>query len=137
MKKKGDKYLKDRDLIVDDTSRLGLYDVSRRLKSLNTTKNKLVSYRKKCRINIKHSKADIVDCDKRIAEIDKELAELQLPSNGLIVSEHALLRYLERYKGINLDTIAEEIKELSKSEIVQRGNTIVTIADTKQTKKEK
>lgn len=43
----------------------------------------------------------------QLASINKEIAQLQ--DSEIIISEHAILRYLERSKDISIDTIKNEI----------------------------
>lgn len=118
-------------LTADQTQRLISYDTSRKLKSLNTTRSKLLSQAKKCRIQIKQAENDLLDIKKRIGEIDVELDSIER-DNPTVVSEHALLRYMERYKNINLDDIANEVANLPEEKLVRKGNSIVTILEDNQ-----
>ncbi len=50
----------------------------------------------------KHQKAE-----QQLGSINKEIAQLQ--DSEIIISEHAILRYLERSKGFDIETIKNEI----------------------------
>lgn len=110
------------------SARQPAYEASRQLKSLNVTKAKLLSHRKKCRIAIVQAEADIIDTDKRLAELEEQLQGVNL-DNPIVVSEHAILRYLARHKGLDLDEVIRGVMKLPPDMLVQKGNTIVTIID--------
>jgi hypothetical protein len=114
-------------VIIHDADKIHSYEVSRRMKSLNTTEGKLLSVIKKARIAIHQAECDIADAKERLLALRAEAATLE--SKGVVVTEHALLRYLARYKGIDLDAVANEIKYLPEDAFIQRGNSIVTIVE--------
>lgn len=118
-------------ITTDGSQRISNYDLSRKLKSLNTTRAKLLSLRKKYRIQIKDAEDNIKDVENRLAKIDKELENLDL-NNDIVVSEHAILRYLMRYEGLDLDSISKKVEKLHNEQpnhVVRHGHTIVTIID--------
>lgn len=51
----------------------------------------------------------IDDFQKEIVSIEGKIASLQKKTKQLIISEHAILRYLERVKGIDLEQIRSEM----------------------------
>ncbi|MEW6732137.1 MAG: hypothetical protein AB1489_12485 [Acidobacteriota bacterium] len=76
----------------------------------------LESRRDKLTVEVEHlleqkRELDRTYCDKKkkLEEINKEIQKLRTTSPEPIVSEHALLRYLERVKGIDLHAIKREI----------------------------
>lgn len=117
-----------RELTVDQTKRETNYEITRRLKSLNTTRGKLLSFAKTCRTQIKRSQADLADVTRQLEQVEAELAAIDRDC-PVVVSEHALLRYLARHKGIDLDKVAVEVSELPEDLVTRKGNTIVTILE--------
>ena len=99
---------------------------SRKLKSLEVTEGKI-----KNRIKMLEAQRDEVQHELSVAigQMDKVVVEKryidQLKSP--IVTEHALLRYVERFWGVDLDKAHEEILLLPESEKVKAKNTIVTV----------
>lgn len=103
-------------------------DRSRKYKSLTVTKTKLVSWRKSCQIEMKQAAADMADADKRLIDIEIQMAKLKEETGGdPIVTEHALLRYVERRMGVDLDKCLQEIIKLPKKDVVMMGQTIITV----------
>lgn len=106
--------------------KLNALERSRKLKSIEVTEGKI-----EARIRTLKSFAD---------DVEKELQECYANQNRLamekrhidmqkspIVTEHALLRYVERFWGIDLVKAHEEILLLPETEKVRAKNTIVTV----------
>lgn len=111
--------------------KLNALERSRKLKSIEVTEGKV-----EARIRTLKSFRD---------DIDKELGECYANQNKLaeekrhldmvkspIVSEHALLRYVERFWGIDLVKAHEEILLLPESEKVMAKRTVVTVFPDKE-----
>jgi hypothetical protein len=59
----------------------------------------------------------------QILKLDNEIKKLKSKNDGLIVSEHAILRYLERVVGIDLEQIKSKIiSEKTQTMIETLGN---------------
>lgn len=57
-----------------------------------------------------------------LEQVDKAIHDLTGEEAEPVVSEHALLRYLERVKGIDLDAVRDEILDGRRSSIRQLGS---------------
>lgn len=101
---------------------------TRSLKSLLVTRSKLMGWRKACRTTRDRAAADLLDAEKQLGEINAKIAAIE---NGdhVVVSEHAILRYLERFENVDINKVSEQVQALDPTYIVKRGNTIVTIID--------
>lgn len=76
------------------------------IKKLTTTRNSLVEKQKSI-------ETQLTECNSSIRELRKQI---QLSTRKIVVSEHAILRYLERVDGVDIDQIRESIltEELKK-----------------------
>lgn len=79
------------------------------IKSLEVRKNDIEN-------DIKLLKGQREEINKRIEKeesqlknIKNQLETIRKRDGGIVITEHAILRYLERVKGINLETAKEEI----------------------------
>ncbi len=79
------------------------------MKKLSTLKSKLEGELDALKDEQKLLSKQINAKNTQIENIENQIKKLKKDSNGLIVSEHALLRYIERVIGINLDDIANNI----------------------------
>lgn len=104
-------------------------DRSRTLKSLQVTKSKLLSHKKQNLNIMELATKEVQEANRRIKEINMKMAELH-PQKGFIVTEHALLRYLERFEGIDINRIHDEIMKLPEKDKVKANNTIITVYPT-------
>lgn len=98
---------------------------TRSLKSLNVTKGKLLRNIAEARKTGEQAAPDLKHYKKELEKIDAQILEIENDPT-IKVTEHALLRYLERFEGIDLNYIAEQIKLLPPEQIVKKGFTIVT-----------
>lgn len=105
---------------------MGNLDKTHRLKSLNVSADKLRSTIRRSRDEIKSLEGNIKDAEKRLPPILEEI-EFIKSDKTVTCSEHAILRYLERYTYLSLDDICIKIMKLPPEKLVRRGNTIVTI----------
>lgn len=87
MKQKDSQELKGLQVRLQRTSN-SLDEVSKEFKILSKNKSELEEYRK---------------------FLNSEINRIQNSNKEIIISEHAMLRYIERIKGINLDEIKTEI----------------------------
>lgn len=88
---------------------------------ISQTKKSLESRKIKLQTNIAVLKRDLKDIEenlcrhkKKLKDINEQLAKINIIPN---VTEHAILRYLERYHDINIDSIKNKI--LSENLITQ------------------
>jgi hypothetical protein len=84
-------------------------DDTRLIKKLYVQKNELIQDND---ILIKHRNNlnNKIDTNQRlIRDIDKKIKNLKKDGKSPIITEHAILRYLERYKGIDIEKIKKEI----------------------------
>lgn len=100
---------------------------SRKLKSLQVTQSKLISVIRTNRKIIHQAENDIKAADKQLIVVEKEIDELSIDSDELIITEHAYLRYLERVEGIDLQEVHKKILALAEKDRVMQGNTVVTV----------
>lgn len=80
-----------------------------KLKNLQSRKNLLTKELQDAAAKHEELQAKIVELRKEIESTEKDIEELQ--AEAPIVSEHALVRYLERVKGIDMEAIQREILE--------------------------
>lgn len=99
---------------------------SRKLKSLGVTHGRLLSHLNSLKASIRNTNRDISSDERILAEIEDEMLLLEAGDTP-IVTEHALLRYVERVLGIDLQNVHDRILCLGESEIVRSGNTIITV----------
>lgn len=112
------------------------------LKALNTEKKKLIQRKSGVSAQIRSLESEMQSINHRIQEIEAAVASLG--KNGeIVVSEHAILRYLERVEGLDLsrvrsvlltDKVKGSVKALGNCKVglddctvVVRNNTIVTV----------
>lgn len=112
---------------------MGGLSASHRLKSLNVTRSKLLSVRKQARVTIAHAQGDLDEAERRLIDIETEIASIDTDEEAT-PSEHAILRFIERYTEVDLEEIVQKIKDMPPEKVVRRGNTIVTILDEKMVK---
>lgn len=78
------------------------------------------------------------DCSKKKSKLDqvkKRIRELTSLENGVIVSEHAMLRYLERVRGVNLKELHDAILTHEIEEKIKTlGNGVYPVGGTHQVK---
>lgn len=79
------------------------------LKRLNTTISELVDAKNALTKKKFEVEAEIRGVDRKISAINGQIGSLQKAAKGLIVSEHAILRYLERVKGVDIEAVKKEI----------------------------
>lgn len=93
-----------------------------RLKRLRSEKGKLEEQHKQLASEVKNSQRQLSQVDRKLKEIDAEIKDLT--EREPVVSEHAILRYLERVKGLNIEEVKAEILDdslRSKIEVVGSG----------------
>lgn len=82
---------------------------------------------------IEHFKKRKKDSDTELETLHRQKEEIKRIrkeigfEHDLVVTEHAMLRYIERYMGINMDDVWNDIVKLPKADIIKYGNTIVTV----------
>lgn len=71
----------------------------------------------------------IGDADRQLKEIFRRITQLQEKAKVPIVTEHAILRYLERAMGIDIDKIKQQILTKELLEMIDKFNTGVFTID--------
>lgn len=99
---------------------------SRKYKSLQVTLRKLTAQRQIKDKKVRELQADVYGIQTQIDRCQEELDSMTFPSET-IVTEHAYLRYLERFEGINLEDVNKKILDLDRKEKTIYGNTVVTV----------
>lgn len=114
-----------------------------RLKALQTRRQKLAAQHKEMLREIAVAQKQAAAVAKELAELEAEIETLESAAEEPLVSEHAMLRYIERVMGVDLDEVraaildprtAEAIKALGSGvypgegfRLRVRGKTIVTV----------
>jgi len=111
---------------------------STEIKGLETRRNKLQAQRKQLNIEIQEKQQESAGLKSRIDTLQKKIEKLKSKkSNNLIVSEHALLRYIERVIGIDLQEIQNKVLPPEKVlEVKAMGNCTYGLGDHKITIKD-
>lgn len=115
------------------------------LKGLNTRKSRLQEEVKQLRDQVADLSRNINQKNAQMQDIDRQIASLQ--KKDIIVSEHAILRFIERTMGLDVEAIkAHIVSDTMKTQIAALGgkgvfphpqggklrvnnNTVVTIID--------
>jgi len=111
---------------------------SAEIKGLETRRNKLQSERKALNIEIQDKQKQSSDMKTRIDGFQKKIEKLKAQKpKDLIVSEHAMLRYIERVMGIDLQELQERILPPEKAmEVKAMGNCTYGMGDHRLTVKD-
>lgn len=96
---------------------------ARKLKGLVSQLKKMEGDAEALKIEVQNKQREYSSKLRAIETIKEQINKLE-KQNGVIVTEHAILRYLERVKGINLADISKEIltDEIKKFVAVIGGN---------------
>lgn len=106
---------------------------SRSFISMNIAENKLHIRLKSIKERKDALEKDEKDSLKQIEIIKKKRKELGY-EHEIVITEHAMLRYCERYLGIDMNKVYKDILKLPKKDITKFGNTIVTVYPVKNEK---
>lgn len=79
------------------------------LKQLQTRRTKLLAEQERLDRERKDTSKRYSETENTIKHLDEQIAMLKNTTPGIVITEHAMLRYLERVKGIDLDEIKIEI----------------------------
>jgi mannose/fructose/N-acetylgalactosamine-specific phosphotransferase system component IIB len=118
--------IKHRIDMLDSTTKLNAVEKSRKLKSLQVTENKLISHAGQLRKSIRLSTNDLNEAENQLAKVRAE-REMLDNDDSPIVTEHAYLRYVERFMGIDLNEVHKKIMLLSEKDKVVHGRTVITV----------
>lgn len=100
-----------------------------KLKQLNSLKRKCEAEVNVLKIDSDNIKNEIKQKKKYLAEINKQIKEINSKSD-LIISEHAIIRYLERVLNIDINKLESElIPDKVKKQIAILGNGTYPIGD--------
>ena len=104
---------------------------SAEIKSLETRRNKLQAERKQVNIEIQDKQKESADMKSRIDVLQKKIEKLKSKKpKDLIVSEHSMLRYIERVIGIDLDEIRTKVLPTDKVyEVKKMGDCAYGLGD--------
>ena len=94
------------------------------LKRLQSLQSQLTLEFRSLHENYGRIKMELTTKNKQIKEVEKKIQKLQSNDENIIVSEHAILRYLERVYGLDLEKIKLEIipeKTTIQAKIVGNG----------------
>lgn len=111
---------------LDRAIREGQIERSKMFKDYNIAEQKLVG-----RINMLKERQE--SNDEFLQQAQEQLKDLRSKRKALgfeheiIITEHAMLRYCERYLGINMDEVHKNILKLPKKDVTKFGNTVVTV----------
>jgi len=117
---------------------MGLVKNSAEIKSLETRRNKLQTQRKMLNIEIQDKQKESNEMKMRINGFQKKIEQLKSQKNDdLIISEHAMLRYIERVMGIDLQDLQDKILPKDKIQAVEAmGNCTYSLGEHKITVKD-
>lgn len=79
------------------------------LKHLQSRKAKIEIQLKELKREARETQEAVANHKLKLQGINRQIEDIEKNSRELVVSEHALLRYLERVKGIDLDSIRQEM----------------------------
>lgn len=103
-----------------------------KLKQLNSLKRKCEAEVNVLKIDSDNIKNEIKQKKKYLAEINKQIKEINSKSD-LIISEHAIIRYLERALNIDINKLESElIPDKVKKQITILGNGTYPIGDSRK-----
>lgn len=124
------KQLKNKVSVLDKmlTNKMSSLELSRALKSLEVTETRLKQYRKNQLDTLKSARHNKTEVDAQLRKINKQRMNLtRLNPKEPVITEHAILRYVERVLKIDLEECFKAILELPEEQVVKRGNTIITV----------
>jgi len=99
-----------------------------KLKTINTALRISYEHRDRLRTNIKDEQRRLTICNTEIKAREKEKTKL-VNDKGIIVSEHAILRYLERVGKLDIESVQKQIltKEVENQIGILNGNGKISI----------
>lgn len=106
--------------------RSGQIEKSKNFKDYDIARVKLDTRIDSIKATIEKASKDLEEAE----ELKKQLIEARKllgDENEIVVTEHAMLRYAERFLGVDMDNIYESILKLPKKDVTKYGNTIVTV----------
>ena len=112
--------------MIGEQTKFTAVERSRKLKSLQVTENKLEYRKRELRKQRDLINKDIDECVEHLNRIAIEKRHIDQVKHP-IITEHAFLRYLERFCGVDLNVIHDQILKLEDKHIVRSGMTIVTV----------
>ena len=81
------------------------------LKGLKTQLAQATAKRDLLQQEVFHTQKEVHTLTTRIKSLNNRIKQLQEQDQEPIISEHAILRYLERVKGIDIDALKQEIMD--------------------------
>lgn len=115
----------------DNKLKLNALERSRKIKSIEVTEGKINT-----RLWALNSMKE--DIEKEIVEMNNNLVALKAEKGQIdtlkspVVTEHALLRYVERYMGVDLTEVHEKILALPEADKIKAKNTVITVFPDKE-----
>jgi len=89
------------------------------LKNLQTQRLGLVSALDQAKTQLAEIEAAIKADERKLHDIDRQIESIKARSGGIVISEHALLRYCERVLRINLVDVRNAILPEKTAEIIE------------------
>lgn len=111
--------------------KLNALERSRRLKSIEVTEGKIETRIRTLKSFKEDIEKELGECYANQTKLSKEKRHIDMVKSP-IVTEHALLRYVERYMGVDLTKVHEEILLLPESEKVMAKKTVITVFPDKE-----
>ena len=87
-----------------------MFDISQRLKALRSEKKKRGERVRALNDEISRIRSDVKTENDHIEKLNNEISDLTTSNKEVVVTEHAMLRYLERVKGLDLEDVRDEIE---------------------------
>lgn len=111
---------------LDKKTQGKLIEKSRSFVSMNIAEDKL-----NLRIKSMEEKKNIADREIKEAKDQIDLIKAKREELGyehdIIVTEHAMLRFIERFMNVDINEVYQKIIKLPKKDVTKFGNTIVTV----------
>jgi hypothetical protein len=99
---------------------------SKMFKDINIAQSKLHNRLEMLKTRKKKTEEEIQIAEDQVRELAEQRAALGF-EHEIVVTEHAMLRYVERFRGVDMDEVYDEIIKLPKKDVTKYGNTVVTV----------
>ena len=119
------------------------------IRSLKSKLKKLSPKEKAALEELNNARREYDKFSNMVKKAQNQLSVLENNSEKLIITEHAILRYIERVCGINIDRVEQEMRALldssyfvnttlviNKSKFIIRNNTLVSVVPSEDHRKD-
>jgi chromosome segregation ATPase len=100
------------------------------LKSLEVQKSELSSELSRLRVKERELIEELRQKTAKLSEVNKSIERLRRKTHGIIVTEHALLRYLERVMNLDMEDLKRDICGVDPSSLQLEGNVTFPVGQT-------